>query len=55
MISTQVVPFWPVHGVKQWSSFMWSMFVLNRLLDSYFLADMIINFNTAVFDAKSGC
>jgi hypothetical protein len=31
------------------------MFVLNRLVDGYFLADMIINFNTAVFDAKSGC
>ena len=34
---------------------MWSMFTLNRLVDSYFLADMVINFNTAVFDAKSGC
>ena len=42
-------------GAKRWNSFMWSMFVLNRLVDGYFLADMIINFNTAVFDAKSGC
>ena len=31
------------------------MFIANRIVDAYFLADMIINFNTAVFDAKSGC